>query len=74
MKSILNGEVVQETNTREMIFNIPQTIAYLSAGTTLEAGSLIMVRPIGAIRLIIDWNWSWNWYFPKASKDFARWR
>jgi hypothetical protein len=28
---------------REMIFNIPKTIAYLSAGTTLEAGSLIMV-------------------------------
>lgn len=74
MKSILNGEVVQETNTREMIFNIPQTIAYLSAGTTLEAGSLIMVLPIAAIGLIIDWNWSWNWYFPKASKDFARWR
>jgi 2-keto-4-pentenoate hydratase/2-oxohepta-3-ene-1,7-dioic acid hydratase in catechol pathway len=31
------------TNRREMIFNIPKTIAYLSAGTTLEAGSLIMV-------------------------------
>jgi 2-keto-4-pentenoate hydratase/2-oxohepta-3-ene-1,7-dioic acid hydratase in catechol pathway len=30
---------------REMIFNIPKTIAYLSAGTTLEAGSLIMVSP-----------------------------
>jgi 2-keto-4-pentenoate hydratase/2-oxohepta-3-ene-1,7-dioic acid hydratase in catechol pathway len=28
-----------------MIFNIPKTIAYLSAGTTLEAGSLIMVTP-----------------------------
>lgn len=31
------------SDKREMIFNIPKTIAYLSAGTTLEAGSLIMV-------------------------------
>jgi len=31
------------TDKREMIFDIPKTIAYLSAGTTLEAGSLIMV-------------------------------
>jgi len=74
MKSILNGEVVQETNTKKMIFNIPQTIAYLSAGTTLEAGSLIMVLPIVAIGLMKDWNWSWNRHFPKASEDFARWR
>jgi hypothetical protein len=32
------------TDLREMIFNIPKTIAFLSAGTTLEAGSLIMVH------------------------------
>jgi 2-keto-4-pentenoate hydratase/2-oxohepta-3-ene-1,7-dioic acid hydratase in catechol pathway len=55
MRSIHNGNVVQSTNTRysvyltlidirEMIFSIPKTIAFLSAGTTLEAGSLIMVN------------------------------
>jgi 2-keto-4-pentenoate hydratase/2-oxohepta-3-ene-1,7-dioic acid hydratase in catechol pathway len=29
-------------HTREMIFNVPKTIAFLSQGTTLERGTLIM--------------------------------
>jgi len=42
IKAIHNSNVVQDSNTREMIFSIPKTIAYLSQGTTLEAGTVVM--------------------------------
>lgn len=42
IKAIHNSNVVQDSNTREMIFNIAYTIAYLSKGTTLERGTIIM--------------------------------
>lgn len=38
---LLNGEVRQQANTSQMIFNIPEIIASLSAGLTLETGDLI---------------------------------
>lgn len=53
IKAIHNGNVVQDSNTREMIFNIPQTLSFLSSGTTLEKGTLIMTGTgpgIGAMR------------------------
>lgn len=53
IKAIHNGNVVQDGNTKEMIFGIAETIAYLSQGTTLERGSLIMTGTppgIGAMR------------------------
>ncbi|RYP23376.1 hypothetical protein DL767_008830 [Monosporascus sp. MG133] len=37
----LNGETVQESNTADMIFNVKQTISFLSRGTTLLPGDLI---------------------------------
>lgn len=37
----LNGRTVQESNTADMIFNVKQTIAFLSRGTTLLPGDLI---------------------------------
>ncbi len=37
----LNGEVMQDASTRDMIFDIPTTIAELSKGMTLEAGDII---------------------------------
>ncbi|KAH8121051.1 acylpyruvate hydrolase [Trichoderma asperellum] len=42
IKAIYNSSVVQDTNTREMIFTIPQMISFLSQGTTLERGSIIL--------------------------------
>jgi len=38
----LNGEVVQEGNTRHMIFSIPDIIAFVSRNFTLEPGDIIM--------------------------------
>jgi 2-keto-4-pentenoate hydratase/2-oxohepta-3-ene-1,7-dioic acid hydratase in catechol pathway len=37
----LNGETMQDSNTREFIFNVDQLIAYLSQLITLEPGDLI---------------------------------
>ena len=37
----VNGETMQDGNTRDMIFDIPNTIEHLSAGLTLEPGDII---------------------------------
>lgn len=37
----LNGKTVQESSTKDMIFGVAQTIAFLSRGTTLLPGDLI---------------------------------
>ena len=37
----LNGDVMQSSNTSQMIFDIPQTIAYISSVLTLEPGDVI---------------------------------
>jgi len=37
----INGEVLQHSNTRELIFNVPQLIADLSSVMTLEPGDIV---------------------------------
>jgi 2-keto-4-pentenoate hydratase/2-oxohepta-3-ene-1,7-dioic acid hydratase in catechol pathway len=37
----INGEVLQRSNTKELIFRIPELIAYLSSVMTLEPGDVI---------------------------------
>jgi 2-keto-4-pentenoate hydratase/2-oxohepta-3-ene-1,7-dioic acid hydratase in catechol pathway len=37
----LNGQTMQDSNTGQMIFSVPQTIAYLSRVMTLEAGDVV---------------------------------
>ncbi len=37
----VNGEVMQDGNTRDMIFDIPSTVESLSSGMTLEPGDII---------------------------------
>ncbi len=37
----INGEVLQNSNTRELIFKIPELIAYLSSVFTLEPGDIV---------------------------------
>jgi 2-keto-4-pentenoate hydratase/2-oxohepta-3-ene-1,7-dioic acid hydratase in catechol pathway len=38
----LNGEVMQSSNTRELIFKIPETVEFLSSVMTLEPGDVIL--------------------------------
>jgi len=37
----LNGKVVQNSNTRHMIFTIPETVQFLSKNFTLQAGDIV---------------------------------
>ncbi len=41
IRLVLNGEVMQDSNTKHMIFKIPETIAAISAVMTLEPGDVI---------------------------------
>jgi acylpyruvate hydrolase len=41
VRTILNGKEMQNSNTRNLIFNVNKIIAYASQGTTLEPGDLI---------------------------------
>ena len=41
IKTLLNGQVMQEANTDDMIFNVPALIAFLSGSTKLMPGTLI---------------------------------
>jgi 2-keto-4-pentenoate hydratase/2-oxohepta-3-ene-1,7-dioic acid hydratase in catechol pathway len=41
IRCVVNGETLQDSNTCQMIFSVPQTIAYLSHLFTLEPGDLI---------------------------------
>jgi len=42
IRTVLNGEVVQDWNTNDMIFDVPELIAFLSASTTLLPGTVIL--------------------------------
>jgi 2,4-didehydro-3-deoxy-L-rhamnonate hydrolase len=41
LKLYLNGEVMQDANTADMIFSVPRIVEYLSSIVTLEAGDVI---------------------------------
>ncbi|THH12362.1 hypothetical protein EW145_g19 [Phellinidium pouzarii] len=42
LRTFVNGDKLQDGTTADQIFNVRQTIAWLSQGTTLEPGSIIM--------------------------------
>jgi len=53
LKTIVNGKTLQDGTTADQIFNVRQTIAWLSQGTTLEPGSIIMTgtpKGVGFVR------------------------
>jgi 2-keto-4-pentenoate hydratase/2-oxohepta-3-ene-1,7-dioic acid hydratase in catechol pathway len=41
VRTVLNGKEMQNSNTKNLIFNVNQIIAYASQGTTLLPGDLI---------------------------------
>jgi 2-keto-4-pentenoate hydratase/2-oxohepta-3-ene-1,7-dioic acid hydratase in catechol pathway len=48
IKTLINGQVKQESNTEQLVFNVPQLIAFLSESITLEPGDCIMTgTPFG---------------------------
>ncbi len=53
VKTILNGDVMQDSNTADMIFHVSFTISYISQISTLEPGDVILTgtpEGIGATR------------------------
>jgi len=42
IRTLLNGEIVQEGNTADMFFSIPEIVSYLSTLTTLNPGDIIL--------------------------------
>ena len=42
LRTLVNGRVTQEGNTRDMIFNVPTLIAYLSEFMTLSPGDILL--------------------------------
>lgn len=54
----LNGEIVQQANTRDMIYSVAQTISYISTFTHLEPGDVISTGTpagVGAARKPPKW-------------------
>ncbi|KAF8638563.1 hypothetical protein AX17_002106 [Amanita inopinata Kibby_2008] len=53
LKCTVNGTVVQDGNTADQIFNVRRTVSFLSQGTTLEPGSIILTgtpKGVGFVR------------------------
>ena len=53
IRAILNGTVMQESNTANMVFGVADVIAFISQGITLEPGDLILTGTpagVGAFR------------------------
>jgi 2-keto-4-pentenoate hydratase/2-oxohepta-3-ene-1,7-dioic acid hydratase in catechol pathway len=50
----LNGKVVQHSNTRHMIFKIPEIIAFVSKNFTLEPGDIIITGTPSGVGPIKD--------------------
>ncbi|OQD83241.1 hypothetical protein PENANT_c017G10983 [Penicillium antarcticum] len=42
LQTLVNGEVRQDTLTSDLLFNVPHIVSFISQGTTLEAGTVIM--------------------------------
>jgi 2-keto-4-pentenoate hydratase/2-oxohepta-3-ene-1,7-dioic acid hydratase in catechol pathway len=42
IRCLLNGEVVQDSSTAQMVFTVAEVIAFVSDGITLEPGDLIL--------------------------------
>jgi 2-keto-4-pentenoate hydratase/2-oxohepta-3-ene-1,7-dioic acid hydratase in catechol pathway len=49
LRTTLSGEVVQDAVSSDLIFSIPELIAYLSAGVTLEPGDVIATGTPGGV-------------------------
>jgi Fumarylacetoacetate (FAA) hydrolase family len=71
IKLTIGGEVLQSSNTRELIFRVPDLIAHLSAITTLEAGDIISTGTPAGVGL---GRTPHRWLRPRGDDSSQRWR
>jgi 2-keto-4-pentenoate hydratase/2-oxohepta-3-ene-1,7-dioic acid hydratase in catechol pathway len=53
IRTVLNGDVLQDANTEDMLFSVPRLVAVLSEVMTLEPGDVIVTGTpdgVGALR------------------------
>jgi 2-keto-4-pentenoate hydratase/2-oxohepta-3-ene-1,7-dioic acid hydratase in catechol pathway len=58
IRAVLNGDVVQDSNTANMIFGVAEIVSFVSQAITLEAGDLILTGTpagVGAFRVPPVW-------------------
>jgi 2-keto-4-pentenoate hydratase/2-oxohepta-3-ene-1,7-dioic acid hydratase in catechol pathway len=51
LRTVVNGEVRQETNTSDLLFGVKALISFLSQGSTLQKGTVIMTGTPGGVAL-----------------------
>ncbi|KAG4292518.1 5-carboxymethyl-2-hydroxymuconate isomerase [Fusarium proliferatum] len=51
LQTKVNGEVRQQANTSDLVFDVKRIIAFVSQGTTLEKGSVILTGTPGGVAL-----------------------
>lgn len=58
LQTLVNGEVRQDTNTNDLLFNVETIISFISQGTTLEKGTVIMTgTPAGVAMGMKEPRW-----------------
>lgn len=51
LQTKVNGQVRQEANTSDLVFGVREIVAFVSQGTTLEKGSVILTGTPGGVAL-----------------------
>lgn len=60
LRTTVDGHVRQEGETGDLVFGVGELVAYLSAGTTLQRGSVIMTgTPGGELDWLAGWLTLW---------------
>lgn len=54
IKTVLNGETVQDWNTNDMIFSVPEIIEFLSGSSTLLPGTVILTGTPHGVGMAAD--------------------
>jgi len=49
LRTIVNGETRQDTNTDDLLFGVTSLVSFLSQGSTLEKGTVIMTGTPGGV-------------------------
>lgn len=53
LQTRVDGELRQDAGTNDLVFDVPYIISYLSSGTTLQKGSVIMTGTPGGTSAVV---------------------